>query len=284
MAPHTDPSRQDGGRRARATAVPPLVREVVRAYLSLTDAAAPGLVQGLYLTGSVALDDFVRPRGDIDFVAVSAVPPSPGETAALQRAHARLAARVRRPFFEGPYVTWDQLADDPSDAAPGPYAHRGGLLPAVGHGRQPATWQVLSRYGVTMRGPDARDLTVDTSPGELALWARDSLVRYWRPWWERGSRPLGQEGLACLGARAVAWGVLGVSRAHLALTRGEVASKTAAGEYARTAFGPAWHRIVDECLRVRRGEGRGRYATPVGRRTDALAFVNMVIENALARS
>lgn len=260
------------------------MREVVGAYLSLTDAAVPGLVQGLYLTGSVALDDFLRRRGDIDFVAVSAVPPSPAQTAALQQAHARLAGHVRRPFFEGPYVTWDELADDPADAAPGPYAHRGGLLPAVPHGRQPATWQVLSRHGVTMRGPNAQDLTIDTAPGELVRWARESLARYWRPWWERSSQPLTSEGLAALGAEATSWGVLGASRAHRALTTGEAVSKTAAGEYAHTAFGPAWHRVVEESLRVRRGDGgRSRYATPVGRRADALAFVDMVIEDAHAR-
>jgi Domain of unknown function (DUF4111) len=265
--------------------VDPLVREVVGTYLSLADAAVPGLVQGLYLTGSVALDDFLQRRGDIDFVAVSVVPPSPAQTAALQQVHARLAGRVRRPFFEGPYVTWDELAGDPAAAEPGPYAHRGGLLPAVPHGRQPATWQVLSRHGVTMRGPEAQDLTVDTAPEELVVWARDSLARYWRPWWERSTRPLTSEGLACLGGEAAAWGVLGVSRAHRAIATGEAVSKTAAGEYAHKAFDAKWHRIVDECLRVRRGGGgRSAYATPVGRRTDALAFVDMAIDDARSRA
>ncbi|MGQ4513962.1 hypothetical protein [Streptomyces sp. DW26H14] len=262
-----------------------LVREVVGAYLSLTDAAVPGLVQGLYLTGSVALDDFRRRRGDIDFVAVTAVPPSPAQVAALQQAHVRLAGHVRRPFFEGPYVTWDELADDPSGATPGPYAHRSRLLPAVPHGRQPATWQVLSRHGVTMRGPGAQDLTVDTSPGELVRWAREGFARYWRPWWERSSRPFTSEGLAVLGGEAVEWGVLGVSRAHQALVTGEAVSKTAAGEYGHTAFDPVWHRILDESLRIRRGgEGRSGYAGPPARRRDALAFVKMVIEDAAARA
>ncbi|MCF3962526.1 aminoglycoside adenylyltransferase domain-containing protein [Streptomyces fuscigenes] len=265
--------------------VDPLVREVVGAYLTLTDAAVPGLVQGLYLTGSVALDDFLRRRGDVDFVAVSAVPASAGETAALQQVHARLAAHVRRPFFEGPYVTWDELAADPSAARPGPYAHRGGVLSGVTHGRQPATWQVLSRHGVTMRGPEARDLTVDTAPQELADWARDSLERYWRPWWERGSRPFSSEGLALLGSEAPAWGVLGISRAHRALATGEAVSKTEAGEYARKEFGPRWHRIVDEALRARRGgDGRSHYPVPPRRRADALAFVDMVIEDARSRT
>jgi hypothetical protein len=36
----------------------PLVRQVVGAYLEAVDGEAPGLVEGLYLVGSAALDDF----------------------------------------------------------------------------------------------------------------------------------------------------------------------------------------------------------------------------------
>jgi hypothetical protein len=54
-----------------------LVLEVVDTYLGTVEAQAPGLVEGLYLVGSVALGDF-RPRtSDIDFVAVTTTPPDP---------------------------------------------------------------------------------------------------------------------------------------------------------------------------------------------------------------
>jgi hypothetical protein len=50
--------------------LPPLVTTIVDAYLDALDTDAPGLITGLYLTGSAALNDF-RPRtSDIDFVAV----------------------------------------------------------------------------------------------------------------------------------------------------------------------------------------------------------------------
>jgi hypothetical protein len=56
----------------RPATVHSLVSEVASTYLSAVDAALPGFVQGLYLTGSVALDDFYPAWSDIDFVAVSA--------------------------------------------------------------------------------------------------------------------------------------------------------------------------------------------------------------------
>ena len=54
--------------------LPPSVERLVAAYLTLVDAEVPGLVEGLYLTGSLALDEFRPGRSDVDFVAVTAAP------------------------------------------------------------------------------------------------------------------------------------------------------------------------------------------------------------------
>jgi hypothetical protein len=50
--------------------LPAEVDRVVTRYLALVDAAAPGVVEGLYLVGSVALDDFHPRASDVDFIAV----------------------------------------------------------------------------------------------------------------------------------------------------------------------------------------------------------------------
>jgi len=63
--------------------VHPLVEGVVHAYLRAIDAEAPGLVEGLYLTGSVSLGDFRAHTSDIDFVAVTANSPDAAAIAAL---------------------------------------------------------------------------------------------------------------------------------------------------------------------------------------------------------
>jgi hypothetical protein len=239
----------------------PLVREVVDTYLPLVDAEAPGLVQRPYLTGSIALADF-RPRAsDIDFVAVTSTACTPGHIAALRRAHARLVARHRRPFFDGLYVTWDHLARDPLQAPPGPSAHDNRFLPAI-------------------RGPRRQELAIWTSREALAAWTRDNLDRYWRLWQRRSSRLLSRSGLVCLGSWGPAWGVLGVSRLHYTLATGEITSKEGAGLYTLNTFPARWHRIVDECLRIRRGAHvRSLYGDPLTRRREALAFMAMAIDD-----
>jgi hypothetical protein len=49
--------------------LPADVRRVCAAYLDRADRLAPGLVEGLYLEGSIALGDYRPGVRDIDFVA-----------------------------------------------------------------------------------------------------------------------------------------------------------------------------------------------------------------------
>jgi len=80
----------------------PVVAEMVAAYLELADAEAPTLVEGLYLVGSAALDDFRPGASDVDFVAVTAAPLDAVRLVALRRVHDRLRRRRRRPFLDVP--------------------------------------------------------------------------------------------------------------------------------------------------------------------------------------
>jgi hypothetical protein len=102
-------------RDARILRLPAPIDEVVCQYLELAHLEAPGLIQGLYLVGPVALDDF-RPRtSDIDFVAVTGPEPDESALRALARVHAELhaeqwhrvvreALRIWRSDYAGPSI------------------------------------------------------------------------------------------------------------------------------------------------------------------------------------
>ena len=79
-----------------------------------------------------------------------------------------------------------------------------------------------------------------------------------------------------LGRALPMWGVLGISRLAYTRATGQIASKSAAGEWALTAFDPRWQPIIEEALAYRRGEP-SKYRNPFARRRDALAFVEMAI-------
>jgi hypothetical protein len=272
-----------------SVAVPSVVQTVVDDYLGLVDARAPGLVRGLYLVGSVALDDFRPHASDIDFVAVADDPLSLDDIDTLREVHAALAARHRRPYFDGGYVTWRDLSGDPALARPGADAHEGRLNPRPAGRCDPVAWHTLARHGVTMSGPRREDVTVWTDRAALSAWTRRNLDDYWRPWLRRSSRLWSWHGMACVHDWGPAWGVLGVSRLHYTLATGAITSKHGAGVYARDTFEPRWRRIVDECLRLRRGRQRqadahpgdtSRYRSRLRRRRDALDFRALAIDDA----
>ena len=270
--------------------LPREVDDVVNAYLRRVDAAAPGLVGGLYLTGSVALDDFRPGRGiarwgpsgadvsDVDFVAVTDRTPDDDALATLGRVHADLRRPRSRPSFDGLYVTWDDLARDPAEVTGRPQTH-GGHLDRSG-AAHPVLWQEMADHAIAVRGPHRSALPVRTDRERLAAWVRGNLDGYWRRWHSDATRTLSPAALVGLTRWGPTWGVLGVARLHHTICTGGICSKSAGGAHARERFGPAWHRIVDECLHIRRGSPHwSAYRTPLARRRDALAFVDTVIED-----
>src|SRR5437016_3994029 len=92
------------------------IQAVISSYLSAVDDEAPGLVQGLYLIGSVALGDYQPGHSDIDVVMITADRVSDDQIGALARAHERLRRAHSRPHFDGPYLTWDDLRGPPEAA------------------------------------------------------------------------------------------------------------------------------------------------------------------------
>ncbi len=263
--------------KSRPTGSDDLVSKVVGAFLSAVDAEAPGLVEAFYLTGSVALADFRPHESDTDFVALVTAQPAPEM---LARAHSRLAQQYPRPLLEGVYLSRADLARDPALCAPAPAWHDGSLQ--VGSfALDPITWHTLAWHGVRVRGPYPSTVEIWTDLDVLTAWTLDNLESYWRPWRERFAEPSLREGVAMLGDWAPAWGVLGVSRLHYTLATGGITSKEGAGLYALQTFPSQWHRVIEECLRIRRGEGGpSLYPRPEARREDALAYIAMAIDDA----
>jgi hypothetical protein len=274
----------------------PEARHAVEVYLRSVDAEAPGLVEGLYLVGSVALGEF-RPRtSDVDFVAVTAEPPDAASRRALARVHRRLRRSRPIPPFDGVYVTREELARDPLLAGPGPHA-RGGRFRAAGpRDCNPVTWHTLALRGAKCRGPAPSELGIPLDRAALASWTLGNFDRYWRPLLRRARRPFDPWSVIALSPYGVVWIVLGVCRLHATLATGDILSKEAAGEYGLRTFDATWHPLLEEALRIRR-EDRARAdfrsfvaewrldpaPSRLARRRAVLGFATVVIEDAKAR-
>jgi Nucleotidyltransferase domain/Aminoglycoside adenylyltransferase, C-terminal domain len=243
------------------------VTRTCQTYLEAADRHAPGLVEGLYLQGSVALGDYRPGVSDIDFVAVTGRTPDP---VTLRAIHGELRGRHRKPFFDGLYVGWDDLRRDPAQVAGGPGVHQWRVTERSRFERNLVTWHILAQAGVAIRGPAIRDLDIHTDWPALAEATRRNLVEYWTPW-QRTAR-----GVAGLTPFAATWGVLGVARLRHSLAAGRVTTKTAAASFALETYDERWHRIVQEALRIRIG-GTRQYRNPWRRRAHLIGFLAEVL-------
>jgi hypothetical protein len=282
------------------------VEDVVDAYLEAVDDEAPGLVEGLYLTGSTALGEYRPNTSDIDFLAVTSTRPTVA-VAAIGRAHRRLRNRFPRPFFDGRYVTWDELARDPRHAGPGPCSSEGRFRAQGRGGCDPVAWHTVANHGVRCRGPEPAEIAIWTDRAALVSWTLNNLDSYWGPLLRRASRFSDPWSLTAFTSYGAVWVVLGVCRLHYTLATGTIGSKEEAGCYGIRTFPGRWHRALNEALRIRRADraradvasafaeivddlrirqapdGGSLYRTPVARRNDVLAFAEMVIADAKSR-
>jgi hypothetical protein len=258
--------------------IPQDAASVVEQYLQLADQALPGRIEGLYLTGSIALGDYKPDQSDVDFVAVTQGSLVPDDLDRLEQVHRDLQAKIPRPWFSGVYVTWDDLQSDPTQLRDVPFHLEGEFKPSGGFDANPVTWLTLRNYPVAVRGPGA--LSVWHDPAVIRQWALDNLNSYWQSWVSHNRRLAGR-GVAMLIDWSVCWCVSGVPRLHFTLSSGDVTSKSGACRYALSRFPERWHPIVAEALALRSGEpsqGLG----PLARRRQALDFAQFVIDDANA--
>ena len=217
------PSRED---------LPEVVRTVCDAHAALLDERLPGLLEGLYLHGSVGFDGEFHGGSDIDFVAVTSRRPDDGEVDVLRQVHAELDKRRPEPAYDGFYVVADDLAGSP-DVVPD--------VPGVLHqwfdvgthcDVKHITWRELRDHGITVRGKALRDLVIWSDDAALHASTRENLDTYWRSQLEAMHHHPREASLP----QAAEWGALGAPRlVHLLLT-GTPTSKSgaAAGPSRRT--------------------------------------------------
>ena len=254
----------------------PRVHEVVGIFLQAADAEAPGLVEALYLTGSVALGDFHLLSSDIDYVAVLRGPPDAADNSALQRAHFTLKRRCPQPNFHGSCVTAADLTDGKVD---------------------PVTLRTLAGHPVVCRGPEPVLPPPAEIVADLSRYAQSNLASYWVPLLRRAAHFPSLWSLVAASGFGAVWIVQGISRLHYTLATGDICSKLAAGQYALRTFPAEWHNVIHESLRLRTADlagpnvgsalwericGGSLYATPPARRRDVVAFGRMVLDLPLA--
>jgi hypothetical protein len=221
------------------------VSKEVGRYLRDVDRAAPGLVEAVYVTGSVALGDYQAPISDIDLVAVCRGRPTDDELVTLAELH----HGPSRPSVDVVYATRAGLRRDPSGLSlPGSVDcafRRDGAFEA-----NPVVWRVLSTRAIAVRGAPLADRDVWFDADALRGWNLANLDSYWSDWAQRARAGVATEARV-RHEYGLQWLVLGVPRLHYTIATLDVTSKTGAGRYALDIAPPQFHAVLDTALALR---------------------------------
>jgi hypothetical protein len=207
-------------------------QEAVSTYLDIVDSVAPGLVEGLYIVGSVALDDWVDGASDVDVVVVTAEPCTDDDVGSLRTVHALLTEQLPRPFIDGPYLAWGDLVVEPGTGLHRPWTLNGQLH----HDGDcfeinPITWYTLATRGVLARGPAISRLGIPTDVEARVRFVTDNIQAYWASVADDVARACEHDPRARFDAASFVWCALGALRQHYTAFTGDVVSKRGAGEY-----------------------------------------------------
>ncbi len=224
----------------------------IRLWAETFDEVAPGAIEGIYLVGSAALDDWHPHSSDIDIVAITAEPADEEMAGALLTAHAVFTERCAGgPSVDGPFVAWGDLVVSPQASAR-PWTLDGRFYhDAECFELNPVTWYTLAHHGVRLRGPEPAELGIPVDDADRVRFVIDNSISYWDEVHKDFVGALGELGPdGTLPSSVPIWCLLGACRMLYTATTGGVTSKSQAGLWAAEEIGDD-SGVLKEVVRLR---------------------------------
>lgn len=233
--------------------MPVTVSNAVDVWLGHHDRLAPGVVEGLYVVGSAALEDWTQ-RSDVDIVAFLADPTDAEVVADLEAAHQAYRSGVGLPTIDGPFLSWADVTSPPL-ASQRPWSLDGEFrFDGDCFEINPVTWFTLAEHGISLRGPSSTELDIHLDESDRRRWVIENVDTYWRSVRDEIADMLrGDPDRTEFAAGTVEWCTLGVSRMWFTADTGGVASKNAAGAWAARRL-PHHAALFATAARIRAGE------------------------------
>lgn len=256
-----------------ATGIPQPVQRVLHTYIGLVNEALPGLLNGLYLHGSLALGAFNPGLSDIDFIAITSRRCASSDIASLRAIHHTLAHRYPDVQLEGSYLQWPDLGRLEDTIPPHPHVHDGSLHPSGYHDVNGVTWWMLKHRGIAIIGPPPDQLDIHVDWEDLLAKMHHNLNTYWASFTTNPRRMA-----SLLDDYGIQWAVLGVLRQLYTFHTHVITSKTEAGMYGLEHLPLQWHQLIQEAINIREGGRPSFYRFRVVRAIMARAFLQLVIK------
>jgi len=255
-----------------STAIPQPAQQVLNEYIALVHAALPGLLDGLYLHGSLALHAFNPGLSDIDFITITSRRCTAGDIDALRALHHTLAQRHPQAQLEGCYLLAQDVGRFEDTMPPHPYIHDGIFQTSGYHDINAVTWWILKHRGIAVYGPPTDQFDIHIDWQSLIAKMHHNLNTYWAGF---TSNPRRMAWL--LNDYGVQWAVLGVLRQFYTFREHAITSKAGAGMYGLVHTPPQWHPLIQEAINIREGSPASFYRSRIVRAITTRAFLQFII-------
>lgn len=255
------------------TKIPNSVQKVLDLYIDKVNKELPGLLEGFYLHGSIAIDEFIEGESDVDFVAVTSRKLTNEDAATLRDIHLNFAETCKKPQLDGIYVQ----SPNQKEAS---YFYNEGTFGKVVHDI-PVTWWLLNNKGITIMGQEASNLPINVTTDDLTTYVQKNMNEYWAT--RVSAMEQKKEVLIDYPVKMIEteleWTVLGLLRQIYTLRERDIISKLAAGEYGLRELDSKWHGLIQEAIHIRKRKPERRFTTNEERVNATIQFANELISS-----
>jgi hypothetical protein len=253
--------------------LPQPIQPLIEDYISLVNKQLPNWINGFYLVGSIALDEFNERFSDIDFVAILNRRASAGEMDELRGIHRIIARKYAQWEMSGSYIQPHDLGKLGNELEPHPHYYDGVLQLHANSDLNSVTWWELKNHGISILGKAACELPFSVDWDLLIRNMRENMNSYWAGWTNQPTRIL-----KMYSNWGIQWAVLGVLRQFYTFNESSITTKVRAGQYALGCLPAHWHRLIREAIAIRNGQQRSAYRLRAARMIEAVNFLKYVIQ------
>jgi hypothetical protein len=251
---------------------PQPAQQVLNEYIALAHTTVPGLLNGVYLHGSLALNAYNPGLSDIDFISITSRRCTDADIEGLRALHHTLLQTYPQAQLEGCYLLAQDVGRFEDSMPPHPHVHDGIFHSAGYHDINAVTWWILKHRGIAVYGPSPDQFDIQIDWERLLGNMHHNLNTYWAGF-TRNPRRMAW----LLNDYGIQWAVLGVLRQFYTFRERAITSKVGAGGYALLHTPPQWHRLIQEAIDIREGRPRTTYRSKVVRAISARAFLQLII-------
>lgn len=253
--------------------IPNSVQKVLDLYIDKVNKELPGLLEGFYLHGSIAIEAYIEGESDVDFVAVISRDLTDEDAATLRDIHLNLTETCKNPQLDGIYVQ----SPNQKEAS---YFYNEGTFGKAVHDIT-VTWWLLKNKGITITGQEASELPINVTAEDLTAYVRKNMNEYWatRVSVMEQMRDILFNYPKVMLEMELEWTVLGLLRQFYTLRESDIISKLAAGEYGLRELDSKWHGLIQEAINIRQGNPERRFTTNEERVNATIQFAKELISS-----